>query len=324
MAVTRRNFLKGTAAGGAVAACAATTTAPAEARENRTISPKAVGLLYDSTLCVGCKACMVACRQANDTKPEFSTEDKMWDTPVDTSGKTITVIKQYVDGTGEHKDQEKDGYAFIKRSCLHCVDPSCVSVCPVSAMTKDPVTGIVSHNPDDCIGCRYCVVSCPFGVPKFEFDTAFPRLLKCQMCKHRQAKGEIPACAEVCPTGATLFGPVTALKEDAERRRAVPPGQPTAFSRKVVGSADVYERPAAQYVQHTYGTTELGGTQMLLLSGVPFDKLGYPALRERSYAAETETVNASIYQGLVAPAALFAGLLFLTHRTTKQHSEEEE
>ncbi|MDR3435178.1 hydrogenase 2 operon protein HybA [Telmatospirillum sp.] len=323
MALSRRNFLKGAAAGSAAAACAAATTTPADARENQTLPPKAVGLLYDSTLCVGCKACVVACRDANDTKPEFSTDEKIWDTALDISGKTITVIKMYSEGTGQHKDQEKDGFAFMKRSCLHCVDPSCVSVCPVSAMTKDPVTGIVSHEPADCIGCRYCIVACPFAVPQFEFDKPFPKLLKCQLCKQRLAVGKIPACAEVCPTGATLFGPVTALKEEAARRTGTPAGQPTNYPRKVVDSTDVHERPNAKYVQHTYGATEMGGTQMLLLSGVPFEKMGYPTLREKSYAAEAETIQDGIYGGFVAPVALFAGLLYMAHKNTKNHDEEE-
>ncbi|MTJ84359.1 MAG: hydrogenase 2 operon protein HybA [Telmatospirillum sp.] len=323
MAVSRRNFLRGAAAGGAAAACAAAVTEPAAARENLQMPPKAVGLLYDSTLCVGCKACVAACRDANGLAPEFTTDEKIWDTAVDISGKTITVIKLYTDGTAKHKDQEKDGFAFMKRSCLHCVDPSCVSVCPVSAMTKDPETGIVSHEPADCIGCRYCVVACPFGVPQFEFDKAFPKLLKCEMCKHRQAEGKIPACAEVCPTGATLFGPMTALKAEADRRTSTAPGVPTDYMRKTVDSTDVHERPNAAYVKHTYGTTEVGGTQMLLLSGVPFEKMGYPALRERSYASEAETIQEGIYGGFVAPMALFAGLLFMARKNTKNHGEEE-
>ncbi len=319
MALSRRNFLKGAAAGGAVAASAA---APAAARENKTLPPKAVGLLYDSTICVGCKACVKACRDANDTQVEFNTAEPLWDTPLDISGHTITVIKLYAEGTADHKDQERNGFAFIKKSCMHCVDPSCVSVCPVTAMTKHPETGIVSYEPGDCIGCRYCVASCPFGVPQFQYDTAFPKIVKCQLCKHRQVDGKLPACAEVCPTGATLFGPVVALREEADRRRALPPGQPTTFSRKTVGSADTHEKAVARYVPHTYGVSEMGGTQMLLLAGVPFDKLGYPALRERSYAAEAETLQGGIYTGMVAPIALLAGLLFVAHRNTKHDADK--
>ena len=117
----RRNFFK--TAGAAAAATAAAASLPAEARGNRTLPPDAVGLLFDSTLCIGCKACVGACRAANDTQPEFSTEDHLWDTPLDISGKTITVIKAYRSGNGTQKDSETDGYAFIKKSCMHCVDP---------------------------------------------------------------------------------------------------------------------------------------------------------------------------------------------------------
>lgn len=324
MALTRRNFLKGAAAGGAVAACAATAAAPVEARENKTLPPKAVGFLYDSTLCVGCKACVKACRDANDTHPEFSTAETLWDTPLDISGYTLNVIKLYAEGTADQKDQERNGFAFVKKSCMHCVDPSCVSVCPVSAMQKDPDTGIVSHDPSACIGCRYCVASCPFGVPRFQYDTAFPRIQKCQMCRHRQAEGKIPACAEVCPTGATLFGPVTALREEATRRRALAPGEVTTFARKTVGSTDTHEKKVAAYVPHTYGEKEMGGTQMIMLAGVPFEKLGYPTLGEKSFASNSETIQETLYQGMVAPAAVLGGLVYMAHKHTKHDGGEED
>jgi len=326
MGLSRRNFLKGAAAGGAAAAtCAAVATVPAEARENKAMPPKAVGLLYDSTLCVGCKACVVACRDANGMHPEFSTEEKLWDTPLDLSGYTLNVIKMYEEGTSDHKDQEKNGFAFIKKSCMHCVDPSCVSVCPVTAMTKDEQTGIVSHNPDACIGCRYCVVSCPFGVPRFQYDTPTPRIQKCQMCKHRQAEGKIPACAEVCPTGATLFGPVDAIKAETDRRHGLTPGQPALFPRKTVdGFADGHEKPAALYQAKTYGETEMGGTQMRLLSGVPYEKLGYPALGPDSNASASESIQHGIYKGMVAPVAVLAGLVYAAHKHTKHDGRDED
>ena len=320
MALTRRNFLTAAAAGGAVLAAAA----PSEARDNKTMPPKAVGLLYDSTLRIGCKSCVKACRDANDTQPEFNTSDKLWDTPLDISGRTITVIKLYADGTADHKDQEKNGFAFIKKSCMHCVDPSCVSACPVSAMTKNPETGIVSYDAASCIGCRYCVAACPFSVPQFQYDTAFPRILKCQMCKHRQAEGKLPACADVCPTGATLFGPVLGLKAEADRRQALTPGETTTFARKTVGSPDVHEKKVAHYIRHIYGESEMGGTQMLLLAGVDFEKLGYPALRDRSYAATSETIQGALYDGLILPAVVLGGLVFAASKHVPQHHPEED
>jgi Fe-S-cluster-containing dehydrogenase component len=319
MSLTRRNFLKAAAAG--TAACG--VGAPAAARENRTVSPDALGLLYDSTLCIGCKACVKGCKDANGMPPEFSTE-KLWDTPLDLSGYTKTVIKMYEDGTSDHKDQERNGYAFVKKSCMHCVDPSCVSACPVSAMTKDAKTGIVSYDPSVCIGCRYCVTACPFGVPRFQYDTAFPKINKCELCRHLLADGKIPRCAEVCPTGATLYGKVADLKQEAERRLSLTAGESAKFSRKTVGSADVQERAAGKYIPRIYGETEMGGTQMMLLAGVPFAKLGYPDLPKESYASMTETVQGTVYHGMIAPVAVLGGLLYFVHKNTRHDGGEEE
>jgi Fe-S-cluster-containing dehydrogenase component len=184
---------------GSAAATAGAVATPVLARETRPRPPEALGLLYDSTLCVGCKACVAACKTANDNPAEFSTLDHLWDTPLDTSGYTFNLIKMYRNGTMDAKDQETNGFAFMKTSCMHCGDPSCVSACPVSAMTKDPVTGVVGYNPDKCIGCRYCVAACPFGIPKYQYDSPTGRIGKCELCRHRHKDGHYSACAEVCP-----------------------------------------------------------------------------------------------------------------------------
>jgi Fe-S-cluster-containing dehydrogenase component len=321
MSIGRRDFLKGALGGGALLA----SSAAVEARPNKTMPPDAVGLLFDSTLCVGCKACVAACKEANNMPPEFSTPLQYWDTPLDLSGKTLNVIKVYQDGSGMHKDAEKDGYAFMKASCLHCVDPSCVSACPVSAMKKDPVTGIVSYDKDACIGCRYCVAACPFGVPRFEYDKAFPQISKCQLCKHRAKDGKYAACAEVCPSGATLYGKVKDLQAEAKRRLALKPGSEAEFPRGNLNTKDQtpHRAKAAKYVQQVYGEKEVGGTQVLRLSAVSFAKLGLPSLPERSYAATSETVQHTLYGNLVLPIAFLGVLGFIAKRNTK-HSEEDD
>jgi Fe-S-cluster-containing dehydrogenase component len=274
---------------------------------------------------VGCKACVAACKQANGMPPEVSTPEALWDTPQDISGKTLNVIKVYRNGTAEIKDRELNGYAFVKKSCMHCVDPSCVSVCPVKAMKKDERTGVVSHDKNACIGCRYCVASCPFDVPRFTYDQAIPQISKCQLCHHRWADGKYAACAEVCPTGATLYGKVSDLKEEIARRKALKPGTPTVFARGKLGGVDQsYPGVAARYVDHVYGEKELGGTQMLLLAGVPFAKLGYPDLPDTSFAAQSETVQHSVYGGMVLPLAFLGGLTWVAKRNVKAEQDAAE
>jgi len=314
--VDRRGFITKSIAGGATLA-AGSAGAPAQARATRTISPDALGLLYDSTLCIGCKACIAACKSANDMPPDFAPgAGHTWDTPLDLSGKTLNIIKVYRSGTMKVKDQEDDGYAFVKKSCMHCVDPSCVSACPVSAMQKDPVTGIVSHNKEACIGCRYCVAACPFRVPRFTYDRAFPQISKCQLCRHRMADGKYSACAEVCPTGATLYGRVADLKLEAARRLALAPGSMTVYPRGRLGGPDQSYRGAAnRYVKHLYGETEFGGTQMVMLAGVPFEKLGYANLPAKSDASVSETLQHTLYAGLVVPAAFLGVLAWAAKRS---------
>jgi Fe-S-cluster-containing dehydrogenase component len=320
----RRQFLRAAAAGTAAAAC----MDAAEARGNKEMPPQALGLLYDGTLCIGCRACIAACKEANDMPAEFTplvsaagTAESVWDAPLDISGKTLNIIKAYRDGTGEAKDREQNGYAFTKQSCFHCVDPSCVSACPVSAMIKDPVNGIVSYDKDACIGCRYCVAACPFGVPRFTYDRAFPQISKCQLCKHRAAQGKYAACAEVCPTGATIFGPVAELKKEITRRKSLPPGSETTFPRGKIGSNDVQVGRVAKYVDRVYGEKEIGGTQVLHLSAVPFEKLAKPALPDVSPASKSETLQHTLFQGMIAPIAFLGGLLFIAKRNMKDEEE---
>ena len=328
MAINRRKFLTGAVALPAVAAAAA-TSAPQEAaalqREPLPLPPEALGLLYDSTLCVGCKACVAACKEANKlpavVEPARTGWNAgTWDAAEDLSAQTYTIIKLYQNGTSAEKDREADGFAFVKRQCLHCLDPSCVSACPVTANTKDPVTGIVAHNPDRCIGCRYCVYACPFGVPKYDYNNAFGEIKKCTLCQHRLKESQMPACADVCPTGATLFGRTADLRKEAERRLALKPGETFAVPRgdlnKAMGaSAPAYEASAKVYKQRVFGATELGGTQVLYLSGVAFEKLGFPEnLPDQSYAGGSEGIQHTLYKGMIAPVAVLAGLIYLAKR----------
>lgn len=314
MGINRRGFLKAAAGGAAISFAGG-----AQARPNLEVPPNAVGMLYDATLCIGCKACMVGCKEANGMPVESSDEWPLWDAPVDASGKTLNVIKLYKQGTAAIKDREIDGFSFVKRHCMHCVDPGCISVCPTSAMRKDPDTGVVTHHPEACIGCRYCVYACPYNVPKWDFDDAFGRIQKCQFCNHRLAKGQLPGCVEYCPTGASLFGTREALLEEAKHRIAMAPGDEYAYPRDTLDSPDRYVAKVPNYIDRVYGEKQGGGTQVLVLAGVPFEKLELPNLPERAFAGVSETFQHTIYKGMIAPFAFLGGLMYLARRNTSKN-----
>ncbi|MBT3206005.1 MAG: hydrogenase 2 operon protein HybA [Gammaproteobacteria bacterium] len=317
----RRDFLKATLGGTAATLC---TTA--EARPNLEPAPEAVGMLFDSTLCVGCKACVSICKELNDMPPVTDNEQQIWDSARDLSGETLNVIKVYKDGDAKTKDAEINGYCFEKRSCMHCVDPGCVSVCPCTAMRQHKVTGIVTHHADVCIGCRNCMVGCPYNVPQFEYNELFGQIQKCQMCNQagleRVDKGQMTGCAEVCPTGATLFGPRKALLQEAKHRMQLKPGEIYNYPRGDVSKPySHHEKEVPAYRDHIWGEKEAGGTSVMHISSVPFDKLGMPAVGDRSAASVAETVQHSIYSFMALPAVALAGLTYVVRRNTDDDND---
>ena len=313
----RRNFLKLASSGAVIA----TSSGTAEARGNLPVSDEAVGMLFDATRCIGCRACVVECKDINGMPPELASPDAPWDMATDLSADTLNIIKA-------HKADDSDEFSFIKRNCMHCVDAGCVSVCPVSAMKKDPKTGIVTHDPDACIGCRYCVAACPYNIPKYEYDETFGQIQKCQLCNQKGVEridnNQLPGCAEVCPTGANIYGTREELLAEAKRRLALKPGDRYNYQLNSLDSSHFQEGDVPEYQQHIYGETEGGGTQVLLLAGTSFETLGMPDIPDRSYASVSETVQHTIYGGFAAPAAVLGGLLFLARRNIKAEQEQQE
>ncbi len=319
--IKRRDFLKG-AAGSVALLSVGVQSQSAEASTAAERGSEHVGILYDSTLCVGCNACMSACKEANDMPPDPTGGSITLDNADDLSENTLNVIKMFVDGNGETKDSAVDGYAFIKRQCLHCVDPGCASACPVSALYKDEHTGIVKYNKNACIGCRYCQVACPYLIPKFEWNDWYPQIVKCQLCDHLIEKGGVSACCSACPTGAALFGKVDDLLKESARRLTMEPGVEYAFPVSSIDAGTVQTHKASEYVPHVYGEHELGGTQVMYMSGVPFDKFGLPDVPKHSYAAIANGIQGTLYKSMVLPAIVFSGLAYFINKHKKMEEAE--
>lgn len=203
-----------------------------------------VGVLVDTTRCIGCRSCEVACSTThNNFVPDTKTDNALAEVR-DTSDKQYTVVNRY---------KTEKGDIFVKKQCLHCWQPACAAACLVNAMLKTK-EGPVTWDGDKCMGCRFCMISCPFDIPKFEYSGWNPRIQKCNMCYERLQEGKRPACVESCPTDALMFGQKRELMEVARHR--------------------VYSHPE-KYVRHIYGEHEAGGTGWLYLSAVPFEKLGF-------------------------------------------------
>ena len=326
MNIKRRDFLKLSVGGGLLMATVGSTAALAST-EKKALPPEAVGILYDSTLCVGCQACMTACKVANKMPIETVDPDRRWDNPQDLSSKTLNIIKRYKDGNESAKDQEQNGFAFIKRQCMHCLDPSCVSACPVSALRKDPRNGIVSYNKDACIGCRYCQIACPFNIPKFQWESTTPEIVKCQLCQHLLKEGKYAACCTVCPTGASLYGSMTDLINEAKRRLKLEPGVTADFPLNRLaadGSSRTATHKVGHYVQHIYGENEVGGTQNLMLSGVSFAKLGLPELPDEAFVRLADGIQYAIYKGMAYPLALLGALIYMIRKGENSGDHKDE
>lgn len=249
MNISRRKFFQAAGVVGGVAV--GRSAFAASPRENLVVD--SMGMLTDLSVCIGCRRCEWACNEAhglpNLPLDRLDTE-AVYDQHRRTSADVFTVVNRYA-GAGAAKP------TFVKRQCMHCVDPACASACPVNAFTKTP-EGPVVYNEDLCIGCRYCLVACPFYVPAYEYDNPIsPRVRKCTMCFERfKDGGELPACAAICPPEAITFGKRADLLMLARD--------------KIRGNPD-------RYVEHIYGEHEAGGTNWLYISSVPFEELGFPS-----------------------------------------------
>jgi Fe-S-cluster-containing dehydrogenase component len=250
-----------------------------------------VGVLVDTTRCIGCRTCEVACARANGLEiPDVETDGAL-ERERKTSEKQWTVVNRY---------ETEKGDIFVKKQCLHCWQPACAAACLTNAMykTKD---GPVIWRSGKCMGCRFCMVSCPFEIPKFEYHEWNPDLQKCTMCWDRLQRGKKPACVESCPTDALMFGQKRDLMEIARVR--------------------VYNHPN-QYVHHIYGEHEVGGTGWLYLSAVPFDQIGFRTdLGVTPYPEYTKQFLYAVPVIFFGLPTLLTGLHYLANRASEGPGE---
>ncbi len=227
-------------------------------------------ILIDITKCIGCHSCEQACKQLHGFP--LDTETRL-------SPTALTVVE-------DHGDR------YVRRMCMNCQDPACASACLVGALRKTAL-GPVTYDSSKCIGCRYCIVACPFSVPRYEWTKLVPFVTKCDMCYARQVKGQPPACVEACPVKASIVGWRDEILEEAQRRIL----------------------QDSKYVKHIYGSQEIGGTSVFFISDVPFEKLGFTtAPSEQPMPVLTANALGDIPTVVIVGGSLLAGLYWITNR----------
>jgi Fe-S-cluster-containing dehydrogenase component len=281
--IGRRDFLR--IVGVAAAGAAVGPVKKAGAASDPSGSEHSLGCLVDTTLCVGCRKCEQACNDRHGLpKPTESFEEMtVLESPRRPDETSYTVVNKYYPkhlGTLTWRTQP----SFVKFQCMHCNDPSCVSACIVGALTKEK-NGPVVYNVSKCIGCRYCMVACPFQIPAYEYHNALtPWVRKCTFCAEFIKKGQLPACVQVCPREVMTFGKKSDLLRLARWKIKNNPGK---------------------YVEHIYGEHEVGGTSWLYLSSEPFHTVGFPKLGSKAPPRLTEAIQHGLFQYMAAPLVLF-------------------
>lgn len=280
----RRSFIKAIGVASGSALCNRKLIA-----EETTEDKEQYALLIDTTRCIGCRTCEESCATANNLPAPDISDESALQHPRKTTESQWTVINRYQTDSKE---------TFVKTQCMHCIEPACTAACLTKAMYKTN-DGAVIWREDKCMGCRFCMISCPYDIPKFEYQGWNPKIQKCVMCWNRISKGGKPSCVENCPSEALMFGKRRELLEEARKR--------------------IYTEPD-NYVHHIYGEHEAGGSSVLYLSSVPFAQIGFTKeVGNTSYPALTTGFLYSVPVVLILWPAL---LLALNNANKKETSYE--
>jgi Fe-S-cluster-containing dehydrogenase component len=295
---SRRDFLKKSAA--ISAGIAGVSASSAKAGPKNILSEDRMGVLVDTTVCIGCRNCEWACKDAHGLPAGDlnSYEDRtILETKRRPNTKALTVVNEY--SPGKYSNLPVD----IKVQCMHCDHPACVSACIVGAFSKQE-NGSVIWDTDMCIGCRYCMVACPWQIPAFEYDKALnPLIMKCDFCFERTKEGKLPACVSICPVEALTYGKRTELVMIARER---------------------IRRNPDRYVDHILGEYEVGGTAWLYLASKEFEEMDFPNLGKNPAPGVSESIQHGIFAYFVPPVSLYAllgGIMWINKR--RKELEEE-
>ncbi len=286
MGLDRRNFLKALGLAGATLAIGKSFGSPQQKKIEET-EVEFSAILYDSTRCGGCQSCEIACAEAHGL-PSPKDEPKVGVLRKTDENRRV-VVNAYSTSKGE---------VFVRKQCMHCNEPACAAACLTQAMHKTK-EGPVIWRGNKCMGCRYCMVSCPFDVPKFEYHSANPKIQKCDMCYDKVSTGGMPTCVEICPAEALMFGKRRDLIKEARKR--------------------IYENPGV-YHDEIYGEHEAGGTGFLYLTPTPVNELGFNAsIQKSSYPELSKGFLFSVPTIFVLLPPLLLGL----HEATKKRISKE-
>ena len=297
MAISRRKFLGWMGAAGA--GLTVGSRARAASTKHFTGHPKAKGVLHDITRCIGCRRCEEACNRVN----ELPAPDRPFSDLTVLEEKRRTTPAKYTVVNRHQPDNRQRSPLYVKTQCNHCQEPACASACFVRAFTKND-DGSVTYDPSVCVGCRYCMIACPFEIPTYEYDKALdPKIQKCTLCHPLLMEGKLPGCVEACPTEALTFGKRHDLLTVARERIQAFPGR---------------------YVEHIYGEHEMGGTSWLYLAPVSFSQV---AMREDLGTTPAPELTAGALGAVPMVVGLWPVLLtgiYAVSRRKDKIAEEEE